>query len=170
MDSPIDDLIRPAYFVPERKPLGSLLAEMRDKNYRIALVVDEYGGIAGLITMEQVLEEIVGEIGDELAVKERGDIVTIGANIFEIDGGLKIEEANEELGLDLPEGEYETVAGFVLNHLERIPKQGETLKYKNLKLTIHEMKGMKVERILVTKEEEARPKTKETDGKTESKV
>lgn len=165
IDSPIDDLTRPAYFVPERKPLGLLLAEMRDKNYRIALVVDEYGGIAGLITMEQVLEEIVGEIGDELAVKAR-DIVTIDANTFEIDGGLRIEDANSELGLDLPEGEYETVAGFVLSHLQRIPKQGETLKYKNLKLTIHEMKGMKLERLLVTKEPGEQPKLKEADGTT----
>jgi putative hemolysin len=153
-DSLIDGLIRPAYFVPEKKPLGSLLTEMKDHNYRIAIVVDEYGGIAGLITMDQLLEEIVGEIGDELAVKER-DIITIDANTFEIDGGLKINEANEELGLELPEGDYETVAGFVLSHLERIPKQGETLKYRNLKLTIHEMRGMKIERILVTKEPDA---------------
>jgi len=158
MDSIIDELVRTAYFVPETKPMGSLLAEMKNSNNRIALIVDEFGGIAGVITMDQLLEEIVGEIGDELAEKDE-DIVTIDANTFELDGTLRIEEANEELGLGLPEGEYETVAGFVLSHLGRIPKKGENLKYKNLKMVIHEMNGMKIDRILVTRETDAAPKS-----------
>jgi putative hemolysin len=158
MDSLIDSLVRPAYFVPDSKPLGSLLADMKKNNARIAFIVDEYGGVAGVITMDQLLEEIVGEIGDELAKKER-DIITIDANTFEIDGGLRIEEANEELNLGLPEGDYETIAGFVLSHVERIPKQGENLKYKNLTLTIHEMKDRKIERILVTREQDGTAKS-----------
>jgi putative hemolysin len=153
----IDELMRPPYFVPETKPMGKLLAEMKKNGNRMALVVDEFGGIAGGITLDQLLAEIVGEMGDELAEKEE-DIVTIDANTFEIDGTLRVEDANDELGLGLPEGDYETVAGFVLSHLGRIPKQGENLKYKNLKISVHEMRGMKIDRLLVTREQDAAPK------------
>ena len=153
MNSPVDALMRTAFFVPESKNLGSLLAEMRDNNYSMVVIVDEFGGVAGMATMEQLIEEIVGSIGDELVEGEK-DIITIDANTFEIDGGLRIEEANDELSLGLPPGEYETMAGFVLSHLGRIPKQGEQFRYKNLKLAVLEMRGMKIERILVTKEKE----------------
>jgi len=153
-DSPIDELVRPVHFVPETKRLGELLAEMRDRNYHMVVVIDEYGGVAGIATLEHLTAEIMGVIGDELAVKEK-DFVTIDANTFEVDGGLRIEDANEELELGLPTGEYETVAGFILSRLGRIPKQGEHLKYRDLKLTILEMQGRKIERILVTKEKDA---------------
>jgi putative hemolysin len=154
----IDDLIRPAFFVPESKKLGTLLTEMKDSNYNMVIIVDEFGGVAGMATMEEIIEEIVGGIGDELAEHEK-EIVPIDANTFEVDGGLRIEEANDELGLELPEGEYETMAGFVLSHLGRIPKQSEHFKYKNLKLAVIEMRGMKIERILITKEVDATPKS-----------
>lgn len=154
MDSVLDELIRPPYFVPETKPMGSLLAEMKKSSNRMALVVDEYGGIAGIATIDQLIEEIVGDIGTDLAEREE-DIVTIDANTFELDGMLHIEEANQELGLGLPQGNYETVAGFVLAHLGRIPGKGEHLRYKNLKFAILEMEGVKIERILVTREVDA---------------
>jgi putative hemolysin len=157
-DSIVDTLVRSAYFVPESKPMGTLLTEMKKNGNRIALVVDEFGGISGIITMDQLLEEIVGEIGDELEERDE-DIVTIDANTFEIDGALRIDEANDELMLGLPEGEYDTVAGFVLSHLGRIPKQGEHLKYKNLKMAITKMIGMKIERLLVTREVDATTKS-----------
>lgn len=156
MESPVDELVRPVYFVPETKLLGELLAEMRGNNYRMVVVIDEYGGVAGIATLEHLTAEIMGSIGDELAGKEE-DFVTIDANTFEVDGGLRIEEANEELGLDLPTGDYETIAGFILSHLGRIPKQGEQLRYKDLKLAILEMRERKIERILVTKEKDAAP-------------
>jgi putative hemolysin len=155
-DSPIDELVRPVHFVPETKRLGELLAEMRDNNYHMVAVVDEYGGVAGMAALEHLTREIMGVIGDELAEKEQ-DFVAIDAHTFEVDAGLRIEEANEELDLGLPTGDYETVAGFILSHLGRIPKQGEHLRYKNLKLTILEMRGRKLERILVTKEKDAAP-------------
>jgi putative hemolysin len=157
-DGSIDEMVRPAYFIPEAKPMGMLLSEMRNNNYKMAIVVDEFGGIAGIATLDQLLQEIVGTMGDELTNGEK-DIVTINANTFELDGGLRIEEANEELGLGLPAGKYETVAGFVLSHLESIPKQGDQLKYRNLKLAIVEMKGVKIEKILVTREGSAAPKS-----------
>ena len=155
-DSAIDSLVRPVYFVPETKRLGEVLADMRDKSYHMVVVVDEYGGVAGVATLEHLAADIMGTIGDEMGVKDK-DIVTIDTNTFEIDGGLKIGEANEELNLGLPSGDYETIAGFILSHIGRIPKQGEQLAYKNLKLTILEMRDRKIERILVTKEKDATP-------------
>ncbi len=158
MDGHIDELVRPPYFIPETKPLGEILSEMKDNNYKMVVIVDEFGGVAGIATLDQLIQEIVGDIGNELGDKEK-DIVTIDANTYELDGGLRIEEANDELGLGLPTGDYETVAGFVLSHLGRIPKKGEHLRYRDLKLTILEMKGMKVEKILVTREVDAAPKS-----------
>jgi len=152
-DSAIDDLVRPAYFVPEGKRLGELLAEMRDGGHHAAIVVDEFGGIAGMVTLGQLTEEIVGDIQDELMDDEKDFIVT-GDSTFQLDGGFRIEEANEELKLNLPSGDYETVAGFILNHLGRIPKQGEQFKYQNLKFVITEMRGMKIAKVIVTREKD----------------
>jgi putative hemolysin len=118
----------------------------------MSIVVDEFGGTSGLVTMEKLLEEIVGEFGDELALV-RKNYETIDENSFQIDGGMRLNDVNEKLELELPEGDYETVAGFVLDLLGRIPKEGEQLKYNNLKFVITEMKGVKIERILVTKEQ-----------------
>ena len=150
-DSVIDDLVRPTYFVPEGKRLGELLAEMRDGGHHAAIVVDEFGGISGMVTLGQLTEEIVGDIHDELTDQEKDFIVT-GDSTFQLDGGFRVEEANEELKLNLPSGDYETVAGFIFSHLGRIPKQGEHFKYQNLKFVITEMRGMKIEKVIVTKE------------------
>jgi len=150
-DKTIDALIKPAFFVPATKHLGELLSEMKESNNSIAIIVDEYGGVAGIITQRQMTEEIVGSLGDKLA-DEDADIVTINANTFEIDSGIRIEDANEELGLELPPGGYETIAGFVMAHLGRIPKQGEQLRYKNLTFYILEMRGLQIEKIRITKE------------------
>jgi putative hemolysin len=155
-DDPIDELVRPVHFVPQTKRLGELLAEMRNNNYHMVAIVDEYGGVAGIAALEQLTQEIMGVIGDELAVKEI-DFVSIDAHTCEVDGGVRVEEANEQLDLDLPTGDYETVAGFILSHLGRIPKQGENLKYKDLKITIAQMQGRKIEKIQITREKDAAP-------------
>jgi len=147
----IDEIVRPAYFTPETKLINELFAEMRDSGYRMAVVVDEFGGTAGIVMLSRLVEEIVGEVGDELAAVEK-DYEAIDAYTFEIDGGMRIEEANEEMKLELPEGEYETVAGFVLNLLRRIPEPDEQIRYKDLTLVVTEMRGVKIEKVLVTKE------------------
>ncbi len=152
-ESAIDDLVRPTYFVPESKRMGELLAEMRDGGHHAAIVVDEFGGMAGMVTIGQLTEEIVGDIRDELIDKDK-DLIVTGDSTFQLDGGFRVEEANEELGLNLPSGEYETVAGFILNHLGRIPKRGEQFKYQNLKFVVTEMRGMKIEKVMLTKEKE----------------
>ncbi len=149
-DSLIDGLVRLAYFAPETKRISELFAEMQDKNYRMSVVVDEYGGTAGIVSLSRLVEEIVGEVGDELAAVEK-DYEVIDEHTYQIDGSMRIEEVNEEMGLALPEGDYETVAGFMLDLLGHIPKTGEQLRHKGLKLKITEMRGMKVEKILLTK-------------------
>jgi len=153
-ESTIDDLIRPAYFAPESKRISELFNEMKDENYRMAVVVDEYGGTAGIVSLSRLVEEIVGPVGDELAEAEK-DYEAIDEHTFQIDGGMRIEEANEEMELELPEGDYETVAGFVLDLLRYIPKPGEQLRYKDLKIVITKMRGRKIEEILLTKERHA---------------
>ncbi|MFC2056343.1 hemolysin family protein [Chloroflexota bacterium] len=150
----IDDLVRLAYFTPETKRINELFAEMRDKNYQMCVVVDEFGGTAGIASLSRLVEEIVGPVGDELAVVEK-DYEIINEYTFQVDGGMRIEEANEEMGLELPEGDYETVAGFMLSILGYIPKLNEQLRYEGLKLVVIEMQGQKIERIQLTKESHA---------------
>lgn len=149
--SKIDDLVRPAYFTPETKHINELFSEMRDKNYRMAVVVDEYGGTAGIVSLSRLVEEIVGEVGDELAQVEK-DYEVINEYTFQVDGSMRIEEANEEMELEFPEGEYETIAGFILDLLGHIPRQGEQIRHKGVKIVITKMRGLKIEEILLTKE------------------
>jgi len=150
-ESTIDNLVRPAYFAPETKRINELFAEMRDENYRMCVVVDEFGGTAGIVSLTRLVEEIVGPVGDELAEVEK-EYEVINEYTFQIDGSMRIEEVNEEMELELPEGDYETVAGFVLHLLGHIPKPNEQLRYRGLKLVITEMRGLKIEKILLTKE------------------
>ncbi|MFC2056342.1 hemolysin family protein [Chloroflexota bacterium] len=148
----IDGLVRPAYFTPETNRINELFAEMRDKNYRMCIVVDEFGGTAGIASLTRLVEEIVGPVGDEMAVVEK-DYEIINEYTFQVDGGMRIEEANEEMALELPDSEdYETMAGFILSLLGYIPKQGEQLRYKDVKVVITKMRGMKIEEVLLTKE------------------
>ncbi|MFC1977547.1 hemolysin family protein [Chloroflexota bacterium] len=150
--STIDDLVRPAYFTPETKRISELFAEMRDTNYRMAVVVDEFGGTAGIVSITQLVEEIVGPIGEELSAVEK-EYEIINEYTFQIDGGMRIEEANEEMGLELPEdNDYETVAGFILDLLGHIPQVDEQLRYEDMKLVVIEMRGVKIEKILLTRE------------------
>ncbi|NQT72325.1 MAG: HlyC/CorC family transporter [Chloroflexi bacterium] len=150
-ESSVTELARPTFYVPETKIVGELFAEMQEQRMQVTIVVDEYGGTAGIATMEQLLEEIVGELGDELA-SGRKTVETIGINTYQVDGGMRLDQANEEIELGLPEGDYETVAGFILNALGHIPKEGEQLKYADMTITVTEMKGVKIEKVLIAKE------------------
>ena len=150
-ESTIDGLVRPIYFIPETKRIAELLAEMQSRGYRMAMAVDEYGVISGIVTLEHLVEEIVGEMGDELTLLAK-EFEYIDEQTVQVEGGMRVEEANEELELGLPEGEYDTVAGFLLNLIGHIPKEGEQVRFGNLKLVVTEMHGVKIEKILVTKE------------------
>ena len=148
----IDGLVRPAYFAPESKPIGDLFNEMRDKNFRMCIVIDEHGGTAGIVSLSRLMEEIVGPVGDELSKAEK-DYEPINEYTFQVDGGMRVQDANEELALDLPEDEsYETLAGFIMKRLGQIPKKGQMLRHNNLKLVVTAMRGRRIEEVLITKE------------------
>ncbi|NOQ43262.1 MAG: DUF21 domain-containing protein, partial [Dehalococcoidia bacterium] len=149
--SVIDDLVRPVLFVPETKRITHLFAEMQSQGYPMVVVIDEFGVTSGIVTMEQLVGEIVGEMGDEL-VKADKDFEVIDDRTIQIDGGMHVEEANQELGLELPTGDYDTVAGFLLSLLGHIPREGEQLRYRNLKLAVTQMRELRIEKILVTKD------------------
>ena len=149
-DDPVTGMIRPVDFVPDTKLVGALFREMQQVGSQIAMAVDEFGGIAGLVTLKQLIEEIVGPVGEE-GMQPEVEYETIDENTFYIDGGMQIEEANEELGLDLPKGDYETVAGFVLDALGHIPAAGEQLRHSGLRLVVTQVRGMRIERVMVTR-------------------
>jgi putative hemolysin len=129
--------IREAYFVPETKPLRDLLHEFQNQKLHIAVVLDEYGGTAGIVTIEDILEEVVGEITDEYEKTPTEPFKQIDALTFEVDARMYIDEANDELDIKLPEDEdYDTIGGFVFSHLGYIPKTGETFDYENLIITV----------------------------------
>ena len=151
LENPVEELMRPAYFTPETKKISELFTEMKEGNFRMCVVIDEYGGTAGIVSLSRLMEEIVGPVGDELAEAEK-EYETINEYTFQIDGGMRIEEANEELGLNLPEGDYETVAGFILSFLGKFPRQGQVLRYNGLKIVVTRMKGKKILEVLVTQE------------------
>lgn len=144
----VRDLARPALFVPETKPVGDLFAEMRERQVQMAVVLDEYGGTAGIVTAEELVEEIVGRMSDEW-VAER-EVIWVDEETAEIDALMRVDEVNGELGLNLPENEnYETVAGFLLYRLGRIPEEGERYRYGDLVLTVTRREGPKIARVQV---------------------
>ncbi|MGB2712507.1 MAG: hemolysin family protein [Conexibacter sp.] len=149
-ETPIDRLMRPAYFVPETKLVGELFVEMQERRQHMTIIVDEYGGTAGIVTLELLLEEMVGRVADELGGAEE-EFQTIDAHTVRVDGGLSIHEAREELDLDIPEGDYETVAGYVLTSLGHIPIEGEVVSGDGFRITVAEVKGRKIEQLVVTR-------------------
>jgi CBS domain containing-hemolysin-like protein len=147
----VKELVRAALFVPESREVGSLFLEMRQKQLQMAIVIDEYGGTAGLVTLEELVEEIVGRLSDELVV-EPELVKAIDERTVLVDASLRIDEANEELGLNLPEGDdYETIAGFILYRLRHIPGEGEWMEEGSLRLTVGEMKGPRIEKVLISR-------------------
>jgi putative hemolysin len=147
---PLTEFVRPAYFVPETKRVGTLFDEMRAEGNQMAIIVDEYGGTAGLLTLKQLIEEIVGSVGDD-AQQGEAEYQTIDEHTFEVDGGMRIDDLREALAIELPEGEYETVAGFVLSETGHIPTPGEQLRYQDLRLTVVEMAGVKIETVRIAR-------------------
>jgi putative hemolysin len=142
-------LLRPAYVVPETKDLASLLQEFRRTNSHFAVVVDEYGALVGIATLEDLLEEIVGEIEDEFDVPEE-QVEQIGEDSYRVDGRFSIDEFNERFGTELPEEDFHTVAGFVFGQLGRAPEPGDDVSYDGMRFDVLEVEGNRIERIAVT--------------------
>jgi len=149
-------LLRPAYVVPETKDLASLLQEFRDTSSHFAIVVDEYGAMVGVATLEDLLEEIVGEIEDEFDVPEE-PVEQIGEDSYRVDGMFSIDEFNERFGTVLPDEDYHTIAGFVFGQLGRAPEPGDDVTYDGMRFDVLEVEGNRIERIAVTFEERPHP-------------
>jgi putative hemolysin len=155
------NLVRKAYFVPESKMIDELLREFQKERNHMAIVVDEYGGTAGLITLEDVIEEIVGEIRDEYD-KETPLVKQIEKNVWLVDGKINIEDLNESLGLSIPtEEDYESLGGFIFSQIGRIPQEKEEVHYQNLHLIVEKVQRQRIKKVRLVRE---------TDGGAEDEV
>lgn len=143
------DILRKPYFVPGNQAINKLLKELKIRKTHIAVVTDEYGGTAGIITIEDILEEIVGEILDEHD-HESPLLTVVDGDTVIVDARLEVKKIEEHFDLDFPEGEYESVGGFIIHTLGRIPKPGEKVAYKNLEITTESADDRKINKIRVT--------------------
>jgi putative hemolysin len=144
----IEDIVRPSYVVPETKDLASLLAEFRRQNQHMALVVDEYGAVQGIVTLEDLLEEIVGEIEDEYDLPDES-VERLDDRRIRIHGTFTIDDFNEQFEAELPQEDYHTVAGFVFGELGRAPQPGDEVEYDGLRFEVAEVDGQRIERLEV---------------------
>ncbi|MDX6455966.1 MAG: magnesium and cobalt exporter, family [Gaiellaceae bacterium] len=142
------EIVRSAYIVPETKDLASLLQEFRKTNNHFAVVVDEYGGMAGICTLEDLLEEIVGEIEDEFDVAEV-QIEQLDDDTYRIDGMFPIDEFNARFGTSLPDDDFHTLAGFVFGQLGRAPQPGDDVEYDGMRFDVLEVDGNRIEKLVV---------------------
>ncbi len=151
----LHSILRPAYFVPESKKLNELLSEFQRLKVQIAIVVDEYGGTAGMVTLEDVLEEIVGEIEDEYDVGEAEEFRMVDENQAVVDARMSIHDVNERLSLSLPEDRVDTIGGLLFNMLGRIPVQGDEVEVDGVVLRVESMRGRRIMKVRVIKKREA---------------
>lgn len=146
----LEDILRKPYIVPPNKRVSVLLKEMRERRMHLVLVGDEYGGIDGLVTMEDLIEEIIGDIRDEKE-RELKEIEEVAANRYVVDGRTDIGKVNERLNVSLPEGEFETIGGFVLGLFGRLPAEGDQVRYDNLIFTVLRLRKNRIARIRILK-------------------
>jgi magnesium and cobalt transporter len=135
-------------FIPENKPVSRLMREMQAGKFHMAIVADEYGDIAGLITLEDCLEELVGEIVDEYDTEEHG-VERLPDGDLLVDGGMAIHDLNELVDGELPDDDWDTVAGLVFSTLEHVPVPGEELEYDGFRFTVVEVEGRRIRKVRV---------------------
>jgi CBS domain containing-hemolysin-like protein len=159
-DLPIEPIIRPVHFIPESMKVAELLKEFKKRKQKMAIVVDEHGGVSGLVTMEDLVVEIVGEIHDEYDVDEVKSITAISPFEYAVSGDAEVEKLEDLFDLELAENNYVTVSGLIMQDLERLPKQGEKFEVKGLSFEVLEVdqkriKKLKVKKVAKEKEGEA---------------
>ena len=151
---PVDPIASPAYFVPATKIIVDLFREMQLLGHQMAIAVDEWGGTAGIVTLEALLEEMVGQVGDELQ-PSKAEITALDEGTVQVHGSLSVEEAREQLSLDIPEGPYDTIAGYFLSQVGHIPHPGEFIMLDGFRIAVMEMHGQKIELLQITSEPQA---------------
>jgi CBS domain containing-hemolysin-like protein len=147
---PVRDLARPAQFVPETKRVSELMREMQKQKFHMAIVVDEYGGTAGLVTLEDLIEELVGEIVDEFDVEET-PVEQLADGSYRVNARMPIDEVNELLGASFPEGDWDTIGGFVFNLLGHVPTEGESVEHEDYCLMAEKVLGRRIGRVRITR-------------------
>ena len=146
----IKKLIHEPFFVPETMPLDELMLEFKLKKLHLAIVVDEYGGLGGIVTLEDILEVIVGDINDEYDIDELPEFEKTGPNSYDVDSRMLITDFNDELNLHIPTDDFDTIGGFVFDLFGRVPEKDETIKYGNVSFKIKDISGIKIIRITAT--------------------
>lgn len=153
----LKDIVRTPYFIPETKKISHLLKELRDKKSHMAIVIDEYGGTAGLVTIEDIIEEIIGEIHDEHDNEDTLMVATDEGDLL-VDARLEIEKLVEHFNLDVPKGNFESVGGFIISLLGRVPQPHETITHAPLEMTIESADARKIRKVRVrVRKEEVHP-------------
>jgi putative hemolysin len=150
-ESPATELIRPVRFIPENKPVNRLMREMQAEKFHLALVADEYGALAGLITLEDCLEELVGEIIDEHD-EEDDEVQSLADGAYLVDGGMSIDDLNDLLSTNIPDDDWDTVAGFLFGTLEHVPAEGESVARDGWRFIAAEVEGRRIRQVKVTLE------------------
>ena len=145
---PVRASARPAVFVPESKEVSSLLRQMQEEKFHMAILVDEYGGTAGLVTLEDLLEELVGDIVDEFDVEERGVEEHTDGSVV-VSARYTVDDADDLLGADLPQGPWDTVGGLMLDLVGRVPAEGDSVEVDGFRLTALEVRGRRIERVRI---------------------
>ncbi|RME90920.1 MAG: HlyC/CorC family transporter [Anaerolineae bacterium] len=157
------DLLRPAYFVPETKKADELLAEMQAQRIHMAIVVDEYGGVSGLVTLEDIIEEIIGEIQDEYDQSEEVPYQAVGPDEYIFHGRIDLDDFNQIMKSDLPKDEADTLAGFLYDRMGRVPQAGEKIQEGDLELTVEQIIGRRIRRVRARRIAASEEKTKKNE-------
>ncbi|MEI8049888.1 MAG: transporter associated domain-containing protein [Actinomycetes bacterium] len=151
--------VRQPLMLPESMDVLEALSEMRAEQRSVALVVDEYGGVAGILSLKDLLQPLVGDLTDELATRDEPEVVRVDANRWLIDGQITLDDLAEAIGLALPEGEYVTLAGWLLDQLGEIPDEGETLEFEGWTFRVHDMEKRRIAEVLVRRPDDNRETT-----------
>lgn len=165
---PVTSCMRPAYFVPESKPIAELLEEMQKAKVQIAIVIDEFGGVAGLVTTEDIVEEIVGEIEDEDRAPESDEIVPDGDGSYLVDGSTEIGKVEHLFDKEIEADDFTTVAGLIINELGRVPNAGETLEFKGIQFEVTDADSRRVNRVRLRAIPEQQPEAPTSTGENNS--
>ncbi len=160
--TPLEIMLRPAYFVPETKKADALLKELQNQNIHMAMVVDEYGGTAGLVTIENLIEEIIGDIRDEYDVNEEAEYIRNSDDEVIADASMDLDDFNELIDAELPTEENDTLGGFIYSHLGRVPRAGDTIEYEDVILRVESVEGRRIRKVRASR------KTTPTEKNTEA--